>query len=111
VDDELPALTEEELGDVERLYCFLDGARVCGGSCMAFITFPREAKSSELSGVQKSCALLQSFERTGRNLTVLAQTVVQQDKRQHVAAQDALRAEHATTCPLWPLCRAHVAFP
>jgi len=65
--------TDDDEDKPDEIYCFLDGARVCGGDCMAYHGFPRENK--ELENNQKSCVLLQSAERTGRNISILAGVV------------------------------------
>lgn len=73
------------------LYCFLQDTRVCGASCMAYVTYPKASSSSELGGQQQHCALLSGVERVGRNVTVLASIQANTAKRAQVEAADRRR--------------------
>ena len=90
-DEEVPVLGQEERVGVEQLYCFISPDRVCSPECMAFLTFPRESKSSELSGVQNHCVFIQNADRLGRNSVILTSTLVERSQRQKIAQQDAQR--------------------
>lgn len=96
--EELPEDTEELPEEVdktglEQMMCFMDAERICGPDCMAFLTFPRRANSSELSEMQSHCTFLSSADRIGRNITILAaalhatsirnKTKDMDDKREH----------------------------
>lgn len=90
--------TEEELYAQEEmkprtsgLYCFMDATRVCGAECMAYVTHPRSSASSELAEQQQHCALLNSAERLGRNVTALASIAAKDAKDR----QDQIRAKHS----------------
>jgi len=84
-------VTDEDREGIEQLYCFLGSERVCGADCMGFITFPKRSESSELSELQSHCGLLQNIDRAGRNLVILAGTLVSNSKASKRDKQDAAR--------------------
>src|SRR5688572_22597438 len=92
----------DEAPPVEKMYCFLSSERLCGPDCMAFITFPKRSNSSELSDLQSSCAILSGIDRLGRNITILASTLVDKTKRDKTKAQDEERDRNTPKVGLPP---------
>lgn len=97
---------DEQVEDVEMrteastLYCFLDGNRSCGPSCMSYTTFPKELPhASELSGQQAHCVLLTSLERTGRSLVITTSLLVQKQRRAENRAADQKREQQFPHVP------------
>lgn len=86
----------------DTLLCFLTPDRMCGADCMAYVTFPRTASSSELSEHQAHCILLSSAERVGRNITILASDLVKTSRRQRIAAADKAREASTPKPPINP---------
>ncbi len=76
---------------IEQLYCFLNAQRVCGADCMAFVTYPRESTKSELQGLQPHCAFINNADRVGRNVVIMASSLVERQKQQKLAQIDAQR--------------------
>jgi hypothetical protein len=58
------------LPEKNELYCFLTRDRVCGADCMAYQTMPDV--NQHLDGDQPHCLLVNSAERMGRGISVLA---------------------------------------
>lgn len=114
VDEELVFHPEQEvLGEgegLDRLFCFLEQDRVCGPACMAFLTHPRSSDSSELATSQEHCALLLAADRIGRNITILASTLAQSERRRKMADIDAKR-EAGTPKPEGPFAQPTSPFP
>jgi len=76
---------------LDQLYCFMDAERVCGPECMAFLTFPRKANSSELSEMQAHCTFLTSADRVGRNITILTSALINKTKADKLKDIDRAR--------------------
>lgn len=53
----------EEISPQERLWCFLDGERVCHADCTAYVN---NLNSKVLAGAAGHCVLLVSVERISR---------------------------------------------
>jgi len=100
---------EEGLG-VDKLFCFLEQDRLCGASCMAFVTHPRRAEVSELVESQSHCSLLLAADRLGRNITILASTLSQSERRRKMADIDAKRDAN-TPKPEGPFAQPASPFP
>jgi hypothetical protein len=73
------------------LFCFLNSDRVCGAECMAFVTHPRMASSSEMNAQQQHCVLLTSAERVGRNVTAIASMQASSLKKTRIDKADQQR--------------------
>jgi hypothetical protein len=58
-------------------YCFLDSKRACNASCMAYVTYPKVAKTSDLSPEQAHCAVVNNAERVGRGVIMVGQSVTE----------------------------------
>jgi len=87
--EELPK--EVDKTGLEQMMCFMDAERICGPDCMAFLTFPRRANSSELSEMQSHCTFLSSADRIGRNITILASALHDTARRAKTKDMDAER--------------------
>ena len=90
--------------------CFLSAVRPCGAECLAFVTHPKLAKSSDLTEEQAHCAFISNAERVGRGsvLAANAMTDVAVSFKKFIssarnAAADKLRtsslSSQATTSP------------
>lgn len=85
-----PNIKEEGTG----LYCFMDSSRPCGPECMAFGEPPQQ---KDFTGKQwANCMLLVAAHRTGKHLTILAQTVDELRKR----SEDNLRVNQPPPPPV-----------
>lgn len=82
---------EIEIGvDVEKVFCFLDGARVCSAECTAYQTHPNPP-NKYLGSPAQHCVLLTNMERVGRHLPIIAQILDNRARSERTAAQDAER--------------------
>lgn len=95
---------------VEKIFCFMDSNRLCGAECMAYITFPRASKATELSEAQQHCSLLMAADRLGRNTTIIASLLSEGERRRHRAQVDAKR-EANTPRPDGPFAQPTSPFP
>lgn len=84
-----PDIRDERTG----LMCWKDSKLACGGSCMAYVTHPRRANSSELSEQQTHCSLLTSMERLGRNSSILADLLTRNERRRKSEEADRKRTQ------------------
>lgn len=112
-EDELVYHPEQEAleeSGVDRMFCFLDQDRLCGPACMAFLTYPKRSDNSELADSQTHCSLLLAADRVGRNVTILASTLAQGEKRRRMADLDA-RREASTPKPEGPFAQPTSPFP
>ena len=65
-----------EIRDVDASpMCFVNRLRACGPECLAYVTHPRLAKTSELTEEQARCALINNAERCGRGVIMTATAV------------------------------------
>lgn len=72
-----------------ELYCFMDHDRPCQADCMAYKTMPDENK--HLDPGQQHCVLLDSVEKAGHGLQVLAAVFGTWMKKQQTKEADAKR--------------------
>lgn len=66
-----PDTIEEPAEGVDKVFCFLDDTRTCGGGCMAYTTRPKMPQVMELTKVQMHCSLIANMDRLGRNISVI----------------------------------------
>ena len=86
IDDE----TQGRAEGIDKMDCCIDPCRLCGPSCMAYITFPR-GDPKELSNQQAHCAFLLFGERIARHLAILTSTLVSSEKHKKTSEQDRRR--------------------
>ena len=55
--------------------CFLNADRGCGAECLAYVTHPKLAQSSELTVEQAHCALINNAERCGRGVIMASKAM------------------------------------
>jgi hypothetical protein len=79
---------DNEVG-IDSGFCFKDDQRICNASCMAYLTFPKEAQ--ELNDQQQHCALLVFEERKARHLVIIAKLLADQNTAGRKAAADKKR--------------------
>lgn len=89
---EVPDMRDEDAS----LFCFLDDSRSCNGTCMAYTSFPRTSKDSELSEQQAHCSLLMSMERIGRGTIISASMLSKQAARRASELADQQRTGQFT---------------
>lgn len=74
----------------DELYCFLNRDRPCGADCMAYKSMPDENRHLDPS--QAHCVLVDSAEKAGHGLQVLAAVFGAWIKRQKIKEADDKRA-------------------
>ncbi len=78
VEDESELLESPNMRDADSsAMCFLDRERPCGPECLAYVTHPKLAKSSDLTQQQAHCAIINNFERVGRGTIMVGQAVAE----------------------------------
>lgn len=99
--DESPLLAQPDMVEddpsLEKVYCFLDFTRVCGPSCMAYST--HALPNNQLPGVQRHCLILNSVERVGRHLTIIAGQLAETHKASRRRDADRKREENTPRGP------------
>lgn len=103
-DEEAPTGFTPDMSEDSGLMCFLNEARQCGPTCMAYITFSSE-NAGDLQEQQTHCSLLRYTERASRHLVIITSLLAKAEKKAATARDDQKREAGMDLMPRSPFPR------